>query len=100
MKCKLSRSVTLNEPKKQSRLWVRGICFILRIESQNKNLNDQFLKMRDKLIRRVIELSKEVDDDDLEYVNWNLHSNDDLLEMFRRLISVQTVMKAREYDQT
>lgn len=56
--------------------------------------------MRDKLIRRIIELSKEVDDDDLEYVNWNLHSNDELLEMFRRLISVQTVMKARDYDET
>lgn len=53
--------------------------------------------MRDKLIRRIVELSKEVDDDDLEYVNWNLSSNDDLLNMFKRLISVQTIMKAQEY---
>lgn len=54
--------------------------------------------MRDKLIRRIVELSKEVDDDDLEYVNWNLSSNDDLLNMFKRLISVQTIMKAQEYE--
>lgn len=54
--------------------------------------------MRDKLIRRIIELSKEVDDDNLEYMNWNLESNDSLLEMFKRLISVQTIMKAREYE--
>lgn len=87
-----------SEPRKQSRQWVRGICFIPRTESLNKNLNDQFSNMRDKLIRRIVELSKEVDDDNLEYMNWNLESNDSLLEMFKRLISVQTIMKAREYE--
>lgn len=53
--------------------------------------------MRDKLIVRITELSKEVDDDNLEYVNWNLLSNNELLDMFKRLISVQTIMKAQEY---
>lgn len=53
--------------------------------------------MRDKLIVRITELSKEVDDDNLEYVNWNLISNNELLDMFKRLISVQTIMKAQEY---
>lgn len=89
-----------SESRKSSRQWGISIYSIPRIESHDKNLNGQLLKMRDKLIRRIIELSKEVDDDDLEYVNWNLHSNDELLEMFRRLISVQTVMKARDYDET
>jgi hypothetical protein len=77
---------------------VIGTFFTPKTESPNKNLNDQFSNMRDKLIRRIIELSKEVDDDNLEYVNWNLSSNDDLLAMFRRLISVQTIMEAQEYE--
>jgi hypothetical protein len=33
-----------------------------------------------------------VDDDSMEYVNWNLHSNNELLEMFKRLIEVKVIM--------
>ena len=49
--------------------------------------------MRDKLIRRIVELSKEVDNDNLEFTNWNLHSNNELLDMFKRLIEVKVVME-------
>lgn len=49
--------------------------------------------MRDKLIKKIILLSKDVDDDNLEYMNWNLYSNDDLLDMFKRLISIQVMLE-------
>lgn len=52
--------------------------------------------MREKLIKRIVELSKEVDDDDMEYVNWNLHSNNELLEMFKRLVEVKVIMEHQD----
>ena len=54
--------------------------------------------MRDKLIKRVIELSVEVDNDNLEFVNWDLLSNNEILDMFKRLIMVDTIMKAQNVE--
>lgn len=55
--------------------------------------------MRDKLIKKITLLSKQIDNDDLEYINWNLFSNDDLLDMFKRLIAIQVIMERSNNDE-
>jgi hypothetical protein len=78
--------------------WEISIFCIRRIESLARKINARSLKMRDKLIRRVIELSVEVDNDNLEFVNWDLLSNNEILDMFKRLIMVDTIMKAQNVE--
>lgn len=41
--------------------------------------------MRDSLIKKTIEVSYAVDQDMLEFVNWNTKSNDEILEMYVEL---------------
>lgn len=45
--------------------------------------------MRDKLIKKIVDLSVKVDNDDLEWFEFNKYSNDELLEMYRELVIVE-----------
>ena len=45
--------------------------------------------MRNMLIKEIKSLSEEVDDDDLEWFQWDRYSNKELLEMFKDLCIAQ-----------
>lgn len=54
--------------------------------------------MREKLIQRIKDVSVEVDDDDLDWVNWNEYSNDRLLDMLEQLAECRAHINMRAQD--
>jgi len=51
--------------------------------------------MRNNLIETVVELSKDLNDDGLEWMNFNSLSNREILEMYRELI-IQEYMEQQD----
>jgi len=52
--------------------------------------------MRNMLIEEIKILSKEVDNDDLDWYPWERSSNKELLDMFAELVTTQRFMEIGE----